>query len=77
MPTWRDASASRPRCAVRSCQWREPCQHCRPLSPVIGADGSLTGYGGGLDRKRWLLDHEKQAVECAEDSVVLSPALPW
>jgi methylated-DNA-[protein]-cysteine S-methyltransferase len=25
---------------------------------VIGADGSLTGYGGGLDRKRWLLAHE-------------------
>jgi len=25
---------------------------------VIGADGSLTGYGGGLERKRWLLDHE-------------------
>jgi AraC family transcriptional regulator of adaptative response/methylated-DNA-[protein]-cysteine methyltransferase len=25
---------------------------------VIGADGRLTGYGGGLDRKRWLLEHE-------------------
>jgi O6-methylguanine-DNA--protein-cysteine methyltransferase len=25
---------------------------------VIGSDGSLTGYGGGLPRKRWLLDHE-------------------
>jgi methylated-DNA-[protein]-cysteine S-methyltransferase len=25
---------------------------------VIGADGSLTGYGGGLDAKRWLLSHE-------------------
>jgi O6-methylguanine-DNA--protein-cysteine methyltransferase len=25
---------------------------------VIGADGSLTGFGSGLDRKRWLLDHE-------------------
>jgi len=25
---------------------------------VIGADGTLTGYGGGLGRKRWLLDHE-------------------
>jgi len=25
---------------------------------VIGADGSLTGYGGGLERKRWLLAHE-------------------
>jgi methylated-DNA-[protein]-cysteine S-methyltransferase len=25
---------------------------------VIGADGSLTGYGGGLPRKEWLLRHE-------------------
>jgi methylated-DNA-[protein]-cysteine S-methyltransferase len=25
---------------------------------VIGADGALTGYGGGLHRKRWLLLHE-------------------
>lgn len=29
-----------------------------PCHRVIGADGSLTGYGGGLDRKRWLLEHE-------------------
>jgi AraC family transcriptional regulator of adaptative response/methylated-DNA-[protein]-cysteine methyltransferase len=26
----------------------------------VGADGSLTGYGGGLERKRWLLDHERR-----------------
>jgi methylated-DNA-[protein]-cysteine S-methyltransferase len=29
-----------------------------PCHRVIGSDGSLTGYGGGLDRKRWLLRHE-------------------
>lgn len=29
-----------------------------PCHRVIGSDGSLTGYAGGLDRKRWLLDHE-------------------
>jgi AraC family transcriptional regulator, regulatory protein of adaptative response / methylated-DNA-[protein]-cysteine methyltransferase len=29
-----------------------------PCHRVIGADGSLTGYGGGMARKRWLLDHE-------------------
>ncbi|HLJ63817.1 MAG TPA: methylated-DNA--[protein]-cysteine S-methyltransferase [Stellaceae bacterium] len=29
-----------------------------PCHRVIGADGSLTGYGGGLWRKRWLLEHE-------------------
>lgn len=29
-----------------------------PCHRVIGADSSLTGYGGGLERKRWLLNHE-------------------
>jgi methylated-DNA-[protein]-cysteine S-methyltransferase len=32
-----------------------------PCHRVIGADGSLTGYGGGLPRKRWLLAHEGAA----------------
>lgn len=32
-----------------------------PCHRVIGADGSLTGYGGGLPRKAWLLDHERRA----------------
>ena len=31
-----------------------------PCHRVIGANGSLTGYGGGLDRKTWLLDHERR-----------------
>jgi AraC family transcriptional regulator of adaptative response/methylated-DNA-[protein]-cysteine methyltransferase len=30
-----------------------------PCHRVVGADGALTGYGGGLWRKRWLLDHER------------------
>jgi len=30
-----------------------------PCHRVIGSDGSLTGYGGGLERKRWLLAHEQ------------------
>jgi methylated-DNA-[protein]-cysteine S-methyltransferase len=30
-----------------------------PCHRVIGANGTLTGYGGGLPRKRWLLDHER------------------
>ncbi|MDP1753050.1 MAG: methylated-DNA--[protein]-cysteine S-methyltransferase, partial [Reyranella sp.] len=29
-----------------------------PCHRVIGSDGSLTGYGGGLPRKQWLLEHE-------------------
>lgn len=32
-----------------------------PCHRVIGSDGSLTGYGGGVERKRWLLQHEKCA----------------
>ena len=33
-----------------------------PCHRVIGANGSLTGYAGGLDRKKWLLDHEAQIL---------------
>jgi methylated-DNA-[protein]-cysteine S-methyltransferase len=33
-----------------------------PCHRVIGADGSLTGYGGGIERKRWLLAHEGARV---------------
>lgn len=32
-----------------------------PCHRVIGSDASLTGYAGGLPRKKWLLDHEKKA----------------
>jgi methylated-DNA-[protein]-cysteine S-methyltransferase len=31
-----------------------------PCHRVIGASGSLTGYGGGLHRKTWLIDHERR-----------------
>ncbi|MGC1784820.1 MAG: methylated-DNA--[protein]-cysteine S-methyltransferase [Acidobacteriaceae bacterium] len=31
-----------------------------PCHRVIGANGSLTGYGGGIERKRWLLEHESK-----------------
>ena len=31
-----------------------------PCHRVVGSDGSLTGYGGGLDRKTWLIDHERR-----------------
>lgn len=33
-----------------------------PCHRVIGANGALVGYGGGLDRKRWLLEHERAAL---------------
>jgi methylated-DNA-[protein]-cysteine S-methyltransferase len=33
-----------------------------PCHRVIGANGTLTGYAGGLERKKWLLDHERRAA---------------
>jgi len=36
-----------------------------PCHRVIGTDGTLTGYGGGIERKRWLLAHEGVAVAAA------------
>ena len=48
-------SASR---AVGLANGRNPISIIVPCHRVIGADGSLTGYGGGLERKRWLLAHE-------------------
>jgi methylated-DNA-[protein]-cysteine S-methyltransferase len=33
-----------------------------PCHRVIGSDGSLTGYGGGIERKHWLLEHESKGV---------------
>ena len=34
----------------------------RDIAVAIGSDGSLTGYAGGLDRKRWLLEHERRVL---------------
>jgi AraC family transcriptional regulator of adaptative response/methylated-DNA-[protein]-cysteine methyltransferase len=31
-----------------------------PCHRVIGSDGALRGYGGGLERKKWLLEHEER-----------------
>ena len=44
--------------AVAAAIGRNPIGVVVPCHRVVGADGSLTGYAGGLDRKRWLLDHE-------------------
>ena len=38
---------------------RNPVSIVIPCHRVIGADGSLTGYGGGIERKQWLLEHER------------------
>jgi methylated-DNA-[protein]-cysteine S-methyltransferase len=44
--------------AVGSANGANPIAIVIPCHRVIGADGSLTGYAGGLEAKRWLLDHE-------------------
>lgn len=50
-----DAKAIR---AVASANGRNPLWIVIPCHRVIGSDGSLTGYAGGISRKRWLLEHE-------------------
>jgi methylated-DNA-[protein]-cysteine S-methyltransferase len=44
--------------AVGHANGANPISVVVPCHRLIGADGSLTGYGGGLPRKRWLLEHE-------------------
>jgi AraC family transcriptional regulator of adaptative response/methylated-DNA-[protein]-cysteine methyltransferase len=46
--------------AVGAANGRNDISILIPCHRVIGASGSLVGYGGGLQRKRWLLDHEKR-----------------
>jgi O-6-methylguanine DNA methyltransferase len=51
------AGASR---AVGAANGANPVAIIVPCHRVIGSSGSLTGYGGGLDRKTWLIDHERR-----------------
>jgi methylated-DNA-[protein]-cysteine S-methyltransferase len=51
------AGASR---AVGAANGANPIAIIVPCHRVIGSSGSLTGYGGGLERKTWLLDHERR-----------------
>ena len=48
--------------AVGSANGHNPVGIIVPCHRVIGADGSLTGYGGGLPRKTWLLEHESGSL---------------
>jgi methylated-DNA-[protein]-cysteine S-methyltransferase len=47
--------------AVASANGKNPLWIVVPCHRVIGTDGSLTGYAGGLWRKKWLLEHENPA----------------
>ncbi len=44
--------------AVGAANGANPLPIVLPCHRLVGADGSLTGFGGGLDTKRWLLQHE-------------------
>ena len=48
--------------AAGAANGRNPLSIIVPCHRVVGTDGSLTGYGGGLPAKRWLLDHERAAA---------------
>ena len=54
------ASIGRPTAsrAVGAANGQNPIAIVVPCHRVVGSTGALTGYGGGMDRKRWLLDHE-------------------
>ncbi|MBL7887149.1 MAG: methylated-DNA--[protein]-cysteine S-methyltransferase [Flavobacterium sp.] len=49
--------------AVASANGKNPLWIVVPCHRVIGTDGSLTGYAGGLWRKKWLLEHESPSVQ--------------
>ena len=49
--------------AVASANGKNPLWIVIPCHRVIGADGSLTGYAGGLWRKKWLLEHENPTTQ--------------
>lgn len=49
--------------AVGAANGANPIGVVVPCHRVIGADGSLTGYGGGMARKQWLLRHEGVAID--------------
>jgi methylated-DNA-[protein]-cysteine S-methyltransferase len=57
-----DPSATR---AVGSANGKNPIPIIIPCHRVLGANGDLTGFGGGLDRKRWLLEHEGVLMQLA------------
>ena len=49
--------------AAASANGKNPISIVIPWHRVIGSDGSLTGYAGGLHRKKWLLEHENPSAQ--------------
>jgi AraC family transcriptional regulator of adaptative response/methylated-DNA-[protein]-cysteine methyltransferase len=61
--------------AVGRANGRNPLCLIVPCHRVIGADGNLVGYGGGLWRKKWLLDHERRFAGTAEPMLPLEAGI--
>lgn len=55
--------------AVGLANGRNPIGIIVPCHRVLGANGSLTGYGGGIERKQWLLKHEQTFAAQQVDSL--------
>jgi len=55
-------AVGRPRAfrAVGATNGRNPIAIVVPCHRIVGSNGALTGYAGGVNRKRWLLDHERR-----------------
>jgi O-6-methylguanine DNA methyltransferase len=63
--------------AVGAANGANPIAIVVPCHRVIGANGNLTGYGGGIERKRWLLNHEGAAFrDKAARAARLTPPAP-
>lgn len=63
------ASIGRPKAvrAIGGANGRNPVAIVLPCHRIVGADGSLTGFGGGIAVKKWLLDHEQQVLRRTSD----------
>jgi methylated-DNA-[protein]-cysteine S-methyltransferase len=48
--------------AVGSANAINPISIVVPCHRLVGSNGALTGYGGGIERKRWLLEHERNSA---------------
>ena len=58
------ASIGRPKAvrAIGGANGRNPVAIVLPCHRIVGADGSLTGFGGGIEVKKWLIDHEQSIL---------------